>query len=101
MERHCNTDARFLILILLNFSVYIVLICSSGNYNLHTANAAFVSHVICAVYETRSSFQMYNQLLTLCFLFVISMKLLSEYVHKISLMQVLVVLSPKFKGVLF
>ena len=39
--------------------------------NPHMDNAAFVSHVICALYETRSSFQMYNQLITLCFLFIV------------------------------
>ena len=86
---------------MLSFSVYIVLICSSSNYNTHMDNRAFVSHVICAVYETRSSFQMYCQLPTLCFLFGISIKTLSEYVHEVSLVQVLVLLSPKFKGVLF
>jgi len=101
MELHCNTDVCFWMQLLLSFSVYLVLICSSGNYNPHMDNGAFVSHVICAVCETRNSFQMYNQLLTLCFWFVISMKILSDYVHKISLMQVLVLLSPKFKGVLF
>ena len=41
------------------------------------------------VYETRGSFQMtemYNQLMTLCFFFIISMKIVSEYIDNVSLM---------------
>ena len=60
------------ILLLPGGCVYMVLICSSSNYDPDMDNAAFVSHVICAVYETRSSFQMYNQLITLfVFLFIV------------------------------
>ena len=46
----CNTDVCFLILLLLSFSVYIVLICSSISYDPLMDYGAVFLHVICAWY---------------------------------------------------